>query len=125
MKERKEIEKDALKLEEPPDDYNLLELHCFLALKQLLIMYWNKQISSESASKIKQQIFADYKKRYKEFDFWENIFRQKVEASNRTLGLRSELKNRLDSQEEGTNERLAEMLNMALEIIGITYKENF
>lgn len=125
MKERKEIEKDALQLEEPPKDYNLLEIHCFLALKQLLIMYWNKQISAENAGRIKQQISADYEKRYKEFDFWESVFEEKVEVSNRTAFLRNELRKKWKSDEEVTSEKLAEMLNMALEIISITYKEEF
>ncbi len=124
MKERKEIEKDALKLEIPPNHYNLLELHCFLALKRLLIMYWNKQISSESASKIKQQIFADYEKRCKEFDFWMSIFKEKVEVSNRTSYMRNELRKKWKS-DEVTESTLAELLNMALEIISITYKEEF
>lgn len=124
MKSRKEIEKDTLKLEIPPNGYNLLELHCFLALKQLLIMYWNKQISSESASKIKQQIFADYEKRYKEFDFWTSIYKEQVEASNRTAYLRTELRKKWKS-DEMTESTMAEMLNMALEIISITYKEEF
>lgn len=125
MKERTEIEKDAMQLEIPPKDYNLLELHCFLALKQLLIMYWNKQISAENASKVKQQIFADYKKRQKEFAFWESIFKEKVESSNKTSGLRIELRNKMNGDEEVTDSRLAEILNIALEIINITYKENF
>lgn len=124
MKERKEIEKDALKLEISPNGYNLLELHCFLALKQLLIMYWNKQILVESASKIKQQIFADYEKRCKEFDFWTSIYKEQVEASNRTAYLRTELRKKWKSNEM-TETTMAEMLNMALEIISITYKEKF
>ena len=124
MKERKEIEKDALKLENPPNDYTLLELHCFLALKQLLIMYWNKQISSESASKIKQQIFADYEKRCKEFDFWTSIYKEQVETSNRTAYLRNELRKKWKS-DETTESTMAELLDMALEIISITYKEKF
>lgn len=125
MKERKEIEKDALKLEIPPKNYNLLELHCFLALKQLLIMYWNKQISAKNAGRIKQQIFANYEKYCKEFDFWVSVFEEKVEASNRTAYSRNELRKKWKSNEEVTSEKLAEMLNMALEIISITYKEEF
>lgn len=124
MKEKKIIEKDALKLENPPNDYNLLELHCFLALKQLLVMYWNKQISSESASKVKQQILADYEKRYKEFEFWTSIYKEQVEASNRTSYLRNELRKKWKS-DESTESTMAELLNMALEIISITYKEKF
>lgn len=125
MKNRKEIEKDAMQLETPPADYNLLEIQCFLALKQLLVMYWNKQISSENASKTKQLIFSNYEKNYKQFDFEASMFKEKVEASNRTSGLRIELHNKLKQNDEITVERLAEVLNIALEIISITYKENF
>lgn len=125
MKDRKEIEKDAMQLETPPADYNLLEIQCFLALKQLLVMYWNKQISSENASKTKQLIFSNYEKNYKQFDFEASMFKEKVEASNRTSGLRIELHNKLKQDDEITVERLAEVLNIALEIISITYKENF
>lgn len=125
MKDRKEIEKDAMQLETPPADYNLLEIQCFLALKQLLVMYWNKQISSENAGKTKQLIFSNYEKNYKQFDFEASMFKEKVEASNRTSGLRIELHNKLKQNDEITVERLAEVLNIALEIISITYKENF
>lgn len=125
MKDRKEIEKDSMQLETPPADYNLLEIQCFLALKQLLVMYWNKQISSENASKTKQLIFSNYEKNYKQFDFEASMFKEKVEASNRTSGLRIELHNKLKQNDEITVERLAEVLNIALEIISITYKENF
>ena len=125
LKDRKEIEKDAMQLETPPADYNLLEIQCFLALKQLLVMYWNKQISSENASKTKQLIFSNYEKNYKQFDFEASMFKEKVVASNRTSGLRIELHNKLKQDDEITVERLAEVLNIALEIISITYKENF
>lgn len=125
MRERRQIEKDALRFEVPPKDYNLLEIHCFLVLKQLLVMYWNKQISSERAGKVKQQVFADYEKRWKEYDFWESVFREKVDGSNKTAGLRMELRNKMNGEEEVTDGRLAEMLNMALEIISMTYKESF
>ena len=38
MKSKEQIINDSIKLETPPEDYNLLEIHSFLALKQLLIM---------------------------------------------------------------------------------------
>lgn len=125
MRERRQIEKDALRFEVPPKDYNLLEIHCFLVLKQLLVMYWNKQISSERAGKVKQQVFADYEKRWKEYDFWESVFREKVEASNKTSNLRLELRKKMNCEDEVTENKLTECLNIALEIIGITYKERF
>lgn len=41
MKSKEEIINDSIKIETPSTDYNLLEIQCFLALKQLLIMYHN------------------------------------------------------------------------------------
>lgn len=125
MKDRKEIEKDAMQLETPPADYNLLEIQCFLSLKRLLVMYFNKQISTENASKTKQLIFSKYEKDCKQFDFETNMFKEKIDASDKTSGLRIELHNKLKQNDEVTAERLAEVLNIALEIISITYKENF
>lgn len=125
MKEKKEIEKDTLQLETPPNDYNLLEIHCFLALKQLLIMYWNKQISSENASKIKMRIFGDYEKRYKQFDFEESMFKEYIERSNRTCCLRTKLRKEWKSDADVTEERLAEMLNMAMEVLSNMFEGEF
>lgn len=79
MKSKEEIINDSIKLETPPGDYNLLEIHCFLALKQLLIMFHNKQITTENASKTKQLILADYEKRCKEYDFQTSMFQEHIE----------------------------------------------
>ena len=51
MKSKEQIVNDSIKLETPPEDYNLIEIHCFLALKQLTVMFYNKQISKENAGK--------------------------------------------------------------------------
>ena len=32
MKSKEEVINDSLKLDKPPADYNLIEIHCFLAL---------------------------------------------------------------------------------------------
>lgn len=58
-KSKEQIINDSIKLETPPADYNLLEIHCFLALKQLLIMFHNRQISTENATKTKQYTKRD------------------------------------------------------------------
>ena len=79
MKSKEEIINDSIKLETPPGDYNLLEIHCFLALKQLLIMFHNKQITTENASKTKQLILADYEKRWKEYEFQTSMFQEHIE----------------------------------------------
>ena len=50
MKSKEEIINDAIKCEMIPNGYSLPEMHCFLALKQLLIMFYNKQISQVNAT---------------------------------------------------------------------------
>ena len=69
MKSKEQIINDSINLETPPADYNLLEIHCFLALKQLLVMFHNEQISTHNTTKTKQLVLADYEKRSKEYEF--------------------------------------------------------
>ena len=51
IKSKEQIINDSIKLETPPADYNLLEIHCFLALKQLLVMlkYMEENMETENA----------------------------------------------------------------------------
>ena len=51
MKSKEEIEKDVMKSEVAPSDYNLLEIYCFLNLQQLMKMYHNNRISKERSYK--------------------------------------------------------------------------
>lgn len=129
MKSKEEIINDSIKLETPPTDYNLLEIHCFLALKQLLIMFHNKQITTENASKTKQLILADYEKRYKEFNFEKSMFQEHIEHIRETENARIKLHKMLNGEAEEakpiTEERLCETINTCMEIISTVFKGEF
>ena len=129
MKNKEEIINDSIKLETPPADYNLLEIHCFLALKQLLIMFHNKQITTENASRTKQLILADYEKRYKEYDFKKSMFQEHIEHIRKTENARTKLRKILNGEAEEakpiTEERLCETINIAVEILATVFKGEF
>lgn len=129
MKSKEEIINDSIKLETPPADYNLLEIHCFLALKQLLVMFHNKQITTENASKTKQLILAEYEKRYKEFDFEKSMFQEHIVHIRKTENARIKLHKMLNGEAEEakpiTEERLCETINVCMEIISTVFKGEF
>lgn len=129
MKSKEEIINDSIKLETPPADYNLLEMHCFLALKQLLVMFHNKQITTENASKTKQLILANYEKSYKEFDFEKSMFQEHIDHIRKTENARIKLHKMLNGEDEEakaiTEERLCETINVCMEIISTVFKGEF
>ena len=129
MKSKEEIINDSIKLETPPADYNLLEIQCFLALKQLLVMFHNKQITTENASKTKQLILADYEKRCKEYEFQTSMFQEHIEHLKNTEMQRTKLRKILNGEAEEaksiTEERLCETLNLAVEILATVFKGEF
>lgn len=129
MKSKEQIINDSIKLEIPPGDYNLLEIHCFLALKQLLIMFHNKQISTGNATKTKQHILAEYDKRCKDFDFQQSMFQEHIDHLKNTEMQRIKLRKILNGEAEEdkpiTEERLCETLNLAVEILNTVFKGEF
>lgn len=129
MKSKEEIINDSIKLETPPTNYNLLEIHCFLALKQLLIMFHNKQITTANASKTKKIILADYEKRCKEYEFQTSMFQEHIEHIKQTENQRTKLRKMLNGEAEEakpiTEERLCEALNLAVEILNTVFKGEF
>lgn len=128
-KSKEQIINDSIKLETPPADYNLLEIHCFLALKQLLIMFHNRQIRTENATKTKQLILAEYEKRCKEYDFQTSMFQKHIENLKATENARVKLHKMLNGEAEEakpvTEERLCETLNICMEIISKVFKGEF
>lgn len=129
MKNKEEIINDSIKLEIPSSDYNLLETHCFLALKQLSTLFYNGQISKENATKTKQHILADYEKRKKEFEFEEAMFKEHVQHLKETENARIKLHKMLNGEAEEakpiTEERLCETINVCMEIISTVFKGEF
>jgi len=124
-KKKEEIVRDSIKLETPPEEYNLLEIYCFLALKQLTTMYLKKQITKEKASKIKQLILTNYEKRYKEYEFQEEIYKKHIQNIKDTEKARIKLHKILNEKEEITEKKLCETLNTCIEIITKVFKGEF
>lgn len=129
MKSKEQIINDSIKLETPPADYNLLEIHCFLALKQLLVMFHNKQITTENASKTKQLILANYEKRWKEYEFQTSMFQEHIDHIRKTENARTKLRKMLNGEAEEakpiTEERLCKTINLCMEIISTVFKGEF
>ena len=130
MKNKEQIINDSIKLETPPADYNLLEIHCFLALKQLVVMFHNKQITTENATKTKQLILANYEKRCKEYEFQTSMFQEHIDHIKNTEAQRIRLNKMLNGKDEELKkipfeEGLCQSLNLAVEILDTVFKGEF
>lgn len=129
MKSKEQIINDSIKLETPPEDYNLLEIYCFLALKQLLIMFYNKQISQLNATIMKNKILAKYEGDSKQYEFERSMFQEHIDHIKQTEIARIKLKKMLNGEAEEakpiTEERLCETINLCMEIISTVFKGEF
>lgn len=119
MKTIEELTRRAIEKGET-DDMNLLELHCFLCIYQLLVMYHNNQISKDQATKLKQKIFRDYNNNVRDYEFKESMFNEHIENIKKTEKLNTLLRKQLNS-----NTELNEILNTAIEIIELYSGEKF
>lgn len=120
MKSKEQIINDLIKIEMPSEDYNLIEIQCFLSLKKLLIMYHNRQITPEKATETKKIILAKYESDKKQFEFEENMWKEYIENINKTEDLKTKLRKQLSS-----NTEINEVLNSCIELIQLFTKEEF
>lgn len=129
MKTKEQIINDSIKEETPPADYNLIEIYCFLALKQLLVMFHNRQISKESATKAKQHILGTYEKQSKDYEFQTSMFQEHIDHIKQTENARVKLHKMLNGKEPYnkpvTEESMAETINICMEIISTVFKGEF
>ena len=129
MKSKEQIINDSIKLETPPEDYNLLETQCFLALKQLLIMFHNKQISQLNATIMKNKILVKYESDSKQYEFERSMFQEYIEHIKPTETQRTQLRKILYGEEKEakpvTEERLRETINLCVDILSTIFKEKF
>lgn len=93
-------------------------------------MFYNKQITTENASKTKQLILADYEKRYKEYEFQTSMFQEHIEHIKNTEMQRTKLNKMLNGQDEELKkipfeEGLCQSLNLAVEILNTVFKGEF
>ncbi len=126
MKTKEQISSDSTKFKTPPKDYNLLEIHCFLALRQLLIMFKRKQIEKDDATKIKNRILSEYEKQVKNYKFQLNMFQEHIDNLKKTEHQRTTLeKNIKDKNAKVTKVWLQDNLELALDILGVVFKGEF
>lgn len=69
MRDAEEIMKAAVKFNEIPEGYNLVEAEAFNAMKQLVLMFNRGEISKEVASKNRQRVYSEYEKEARDFEF--------------------------------------------------------
>lgn len=129
MKSKEQIVNDSIKLETPPEDYNLIEIHCFLALKQLTVMFYNKQISKENAGKAKQKILSTYEKQCKEYEFERSMFQEHIQHIKETEMDRIRLRKIINRQDEWADkpagEGFEEAFDLSIKILNICFKGEF
>lgn len=102
------------------EGYTLLDIHLYLVIKQILIMYFNNQISKEQANKLKQKVVKEYEDRKRQFEFEHNMWKQYIENINKTENLRIRLRKQLSS-----NTEINEIFNTCIELIQLYSKEEF
>lgn len=102
-------------------DYTLLDMHLYLVIKQILIMYFNNQISKEQANKLKQKAVKEYEDNKRQFEFEHNMWKQYIENINKTENLRIRLRKLLKSKET----EIPELIDTLVELVEIYSKEKF
>lgn len=120
MKPKDEILKAAAAFSEPPKDYSLIEMHCFLALKQLTVMFYNNQIEVSNAKRVKQRIFAEYEEYGKMFEFKNKIYDDFIKTLKITSPMRIKLHKLLRDKKE-----ICETAEVCMEIIKTVFSGEF
>lgn len=124
MKTSEEIIEDA-KNNNELNNYSLLEMHLYLCIDQILKMYSNRQISKDEANRRKMLAVKKYEDIRKQYEFQTSMFSEHIDNIKNTEIARTKLKKMLNENEEITEERIAEMLNIAIEILSKCFKGEF
>lgn len=103
------------------EGYTVLDIHLYLVIKQILIMYFNKQISKEQANKLKQKAIKEYEDRKRQFEFEHNMWKEYIENINKTENLRIRLRKLLNSKET----EIPELIDTLVELVELYSKEKF
>lgn len=129
MLDKKQIIEDTMKIETPPTSYNLLEIQCFLALKELINMYNNKQISSNNATITKKMILKKYEDESKKYKFEKEMFQEYLQNLKITENDRTTLRKILNKEDEWKNKPngtgIIEAFDLSIKILNIVFKGEF
>ena len=120
MKTREEIMKAAMKENEVPDGYNLIEQNCFYVIKQLLIMFRNGEISQESASRNKEKVFKQYEEEINKYGFMIDLYKKHTQDILKTENDRIKLHKMLNTDSE-----INDMFNVSMSIIDSVFEGEF
>lgn len=109
------------------ENYNLLDMHLYLVIKQILVMYFNKQISKEQANIQKQKAVKIYEDNKKQYEFENNMFQEHIQNLRDTENARIKLRKLLNCEDGQpvTEEKLCETINTCMEIISKIFKGEF
>lgn len=119
MREAEEIMKDAVRFNEIPDGYNLVEAEAFNAMRQLVIMFNRGEISKEVAGKNRERVYGEYNKEARDFEFIYKLYSDHTgrvirETEMNRMKLREILKGKGKKLEESD---FIEALKVSLDII--------
>lgn len=124
MKTSEEIIEDA-KNNNELNNYSLLEMHLYLCIDQILKMYSNKQISKDEANRRKMLAVKKFKNLQRQYIFENTMFNEHIKHIKNTETQRTKLRKMLNENIEITEDRLAVMLNIAIEILSKCFKGEF
>lgn len=101
--------------------YQLLEMHLYLTLRDILKMYYKKSIDGETAKKLKLQAFKQYNENVKYYGFRESIIQERVKLEQDTCRMRMKYAEEAKKMTQEIKDKgySPEILDKALKIINI------
>lgn len=112
MKTAEEIFEDARLCDDIPNYHNVLEINCFMSLRILLKQFYNKHISKEQATNLKNKIYKKYNDNKKQYEFEENMFKEHISNIAKTSDLRILLRHQLNEQSEYSLETALKLIEL-------------
>lgn len=101
----------------------LLDLQLYLLIKQILKMYFNKQISKEEANVYKLQAVKKYEEEKKQFEFEREMFQEHLQHIKTTETLRINLRKKMQNVE--SQKDINDCFDLAMQILNLVFKEEF
>lgn len=112
MKTAEEIFEDARLCDDIPNYHNVIEINCFMSLRILLKQFYNKHISKEQATNLKNKIYKKYNDNKKQYEFEENMFKEHISNIAKTSDLRILLRHQLNEQSEYSLETALKLIEL-------------
>lgn len=119
MRNAEEIMKDAVRFNEIPEGYNLVEAEAFNAMRQLVLMFNRGEISKEVATKNRERVYGEYEKEARDFEF---VYKLYSDHTHRVIKDTEMNRIKLREMLKGKNKKLEESdfieaLKVSLDII--------